>query len=60
MENINSEWTKIQMNGMTAFRFSGHHWCIVYGSYGKFIPGCEDITDFTEVINILTEGAKRK
>lgn len=59
MQKFDSEWTKIQMNGMTAFRYSGHHWCIVYGSYGKYIPGCEDLT-FTEVINVLTEGVKEK
>ena len=59
MQKFDSEWTKIQMNGMTAFRYSDHHWCIVYGSYGKYIPGCEDLT-FTEVINVLTEGVKEK
>lgn len=60
MENINNNWNIIRMNGMTAWKFNGHddkdHWCIVKGYYGKYMPGCEDITDFTEVMNILTRG----
>lgn len=48
--------TVISMNGMTAYKFNGDHWCVCYGRYGKYVKGFEDTTDFTAVLNLLTNG----
>ena len=44
----------ISMNGLTAYKFNGNHWCVVYGRYGKYVKGFEDVTDFADVLNLLT------
>lgn len=48
------EKTVISMNGLTAYKFNGNHWCVVYGRYGKYVNGFEDVTDYTDVLNLLT------
>ena len=46
--------TVISMNGLTAYKFNGNHWCVVYGRYGKYVKDFEDVTDFADVLNLLT------